>query len=46
MIWGRWAEKDDFRPKDSRAFLDYLKTYYCYAPLTPAGEWIEPSRYP
>ena len=45
MIWEGWAEKNEPRPTNSRAFHDFLKAYYCYALLTPSGEWIEPGRY-
>ena len=45
MIWEGWAEKKEPRPTNSRAFHDFLKAYYCYALLTPSGEWIEPGRY-
>ena len=45
MIYEGWEGKAADRGPGSSAFLQFLKTHYCYALVTPSGDWIEPGRY-
>lgn len=44
QLYELWLKYDKTPLSGSDAFLKFIKTKFCYALLSPSGEWFEPGR--